>query len=114
MARRAQVLAIVGTVLLTVYVGALPATRDAAADPSPTLLIDAPEQVQVGRPIAVTLTVTDAGGIGGYETNVLFDIVSRGRVRATEWWSKGAAGGPRRRRARNVHRYTQAAWVVGV
>jgi hypothetical protein len=39
----------------------------------PVLEISAPQQVEVGQPIELTLVVHNASGIGGYQSRLLFD-----------------------------------------
>ena len=39
----------------------------------PVLEVSAPEQVEVGQPIELTLVVRNASGIGGYQSRLLFD-----------------------------------------
>ena len=39
----------------------------------PVLTVSVPEQVEVGQPIELVLTVSSASGIGGYQSRLLFD-----------------------------------------
>lgn len=39
----------------------------------PTLEISAPAEVEVGRPVEVTVVVRNASGIGGYQTRLLYN-----------------------------------------
>lgn len=65
-------LLLLAVVVVVAALGALAATRFTTAS-GPALKIDAPATARVGEPFAVTLTVTNANGIGGYETKLAFD-----------------------------------------
>src|SRR4051794_8801773 len=58
---------------LLVALGAFGAGTAPAAQHAATLRLDAPAHVKAGEPFGVTLRVSGAARLAGYETQVLFD-----------------------------------------